>query len=330
MLNQVLRDKIDMPEYRLLYDSQIRLSAREIRNLMSTYIKNHRKKYRSNATDPLEAKLKQFGNEAGWLAHKVRELEKVIFDQNKGVSAAFAGKWRSIEFECVFRNQQKLDKFVSTSRANGWSKNITIKDDGSLRPNESDREGITKEVVVSYVSGNEQFVIDVCAALKKAAYVNKTCGTHVHFDMRDVVEPKTVKQFGTRLARCVPALKQLLPKSRRDNQYCQYSINDFSSGQRYSFVNLQAYNKHKTIEVRAHSGTLDADKILKWIAICEKIMTTRIRISEKDIATIEDLIQIFKFENDLAKFITERSHKFNTATPSSVRAPEDEDSEMPY
>lgn len=329
MLNQVLRDKIDMPEYRLLYDSQIRLTARDIRNAVSSYIKNHRKKYSSQAVDPLVAKLKQFGNEAGWLAFKVKELEKIIFDQNKGIPAVFAGKWRSIEFECIFRNQQKIDKFVSTSRANGWSKHITIKGDGSLRANDNDREGICQEVVVSYVAGNEQFVIDVCAALKKAAYVNKSCGTHVHFDMRDV-EMKTVKQLGTRLARCVPALKQLLPKSRRENQYCVNNINDFETGQRYSFVNLQAYNRHKTIEVRAHSGTLDAEKILNWIAICEKIMTTRIRTSKEEIATTEDLIQSFKFDEKLAKFITDRSHKFNNATTSSPRTPEDEDSEMPY
>ena len=34
---------------------------------------------------------------------------------------------------------------------------------------------------------------------------------------------------------------------------------------RYCGVNLHAYSDHNTIEIRIHSATLDADKVINWV-----------------------------------------------------------------
>ncbi len=323
MLNLTLRDKIEYPEYRLLYDSKMRLTEYTLRQTMRTYIKRIRNEYNSNAMiDPLLDKLTKHGNTGGWYTVKLRELERLIYDANKStVSADFQGQWRSIEFELVFKNEAAMNDFARDVRSKGYSKYVTIKHDGSIRPDDDDGEGRNhcKEVAVSYRSGNEQVIKDVCAALKDRAYINNSCGTHVHFDMRHVNE-RQVKQYAKRIARAVPALKAILPKSRRNNRYCNTTINDMRRGERYSFVNLQAYEKYQTLEIRGHSATLRADKILNWIGICEKIMTSRIRSMLDEITTPQELIKIYSFDGDLAKYITSRHSKFNTAKDITAAA----------
>jgi hypothetical protein len=319
MLNLKLREKIDVLDYRILYDTRLRLSSYTIRNEVRNYIKTFRAKWNSSEEQqcPLEQKFQQFGNSGGWAKFKSRELDKMIYDQHKPIPKDFIGQLRSIEFEVIFKGEQSMLDFAKEVRkTTGLIKDVTIKDDGSLRPDEDDRNGLCKEVVITYKSGDEQKVHAVCAALKGRAYINNSCGTHVHFDMRNADE-KTVRQYGRRLARCVPALKCLLPKSRRNNQYCAQNINDIGGGgrsnrhARYTFVNLQAYTKYQTIEVRGHSATIKADKILNWIKICEKIMMSRIRTKTEEITDSADLIKLFKLEGNLAEYVKERYNKFN-------------------
>jgi hypothetical protein len=151
---------------------------------------------------------------------------------------------------------------------------------------------------------------------------------------------KQVKQYGARLARCVPALKMMLPKSRRNNQFCLNVINDIPrAGQalpppnqidkeRYVFINLKSYRRFETIEVRGHSGTLNAEKVLNWIALCDKIMSTRVRVKSEthEIRNPLDLIKIYKLDENLTNYVTERFTLFNTARERemfAVQAPRD-------
>lgn len=327
MLNAVLRSKIEYPEFRLIYDSKMRLTSPDVLNALQIYIKNLRAQSRAPAlvADKFAAKLAKFGNEGGWYKAKVRELEKIIFDEQKGIPDTNHGEWRSIEFEVLFKSADSKADFVKAIRAARYhTKNVTIKDDGSLRTDEEDRAGICNEVCVSYKSGEEKIVRDVCALLSKCSYVNNSCGTHVHFDMRNVDE-KTVKQYGKRIARCAPALKMLLPKSRRENKYCATNINDMRGNgdrnSRYAFVNLQAYTKYKTLEVRGHSATTRADKILNWIKLCEKIMTSRIRARTEEITDPQELIKVFKFDTDMVEYINERQTKFNNIVLPKIVLP---------
>lgn len=344
MLNVNLRNKLDRPEYRFLYDLGFRLTDPHFRQVIQAAVQNVRKSVRAKGMDQLKFKLEQFGNKGGWAKVKIKELEKIIFDESKRPPDDFKGLWRSVEFEAIFTGQPALDEFIKAVRAKGLSKFVTVKDDGSLRTDEDDKYALRKEVVVSYKAGDEQILRYICEQMDSPAlraqtgtgraYVNNTCGLHVHFDMRVVPgattpaeAEKQVKQYGARLARCVPALKMILPKSRRNNQFCFTPINDMGRAdkpaqdphhidkERYAFVNLKSYRRHETIEVRGHSGTLNADKVLNWIALCEKIMTTRIRFKSEthEIRNPMDLIKAYKLDDKLSEYIQDRFVKFNTA-----------------
>lgn len=230
-----------------------------------------------------------------------------VFDLNKKIPNEFQGQWRSIEFEVIFRTAEALNAFANWAEQSKYDAYITIKGDGSIRYDFYKNEQ-AREVVVSYRKGDEHIVREVCENLREKAFVNKSCGTHVHFDMRGFTLTQ-VKNFGARLAQCVPALRLMLPKSRHNNQYCYGSINGIEAGSRYSFVNMQAYIKHKTIEVRAHSGTINASKILNWIAICDQIMTKNKAL--KTIDSIPALIKHCEFDKEMADYINRRIERLN-------------------
>lgn len=228
--------------------------------------------------------------------------------RKKGVPNEFLGQWRSIEFEMIFKNQNRSREFAKYLEEKEYDKFVTIKSDGSVHPSNDDYNGYPREVVVSFRSGKEDIVRDICRWLKGNAYVNGSCGTHVHFDMRGA-NIKTVEKYGQRLAMCIPALKQLLPKSRRNSEWCEDDLNTMDGYNRYAFVNMMAYNRHKTIEVRAHSGTLNAKKILNWIKVCEKIMLNG--APTKQITKPEQLIKHYKFGKRLTDYVNLRTQQVN-------------------
>lgn len=357
---QAISSGLEKPEYRCLYDLNIRLSdphfSSAIRNAVQVVRKNHTVK----GKDTLAFKLDQFGNNGGWAVVKIKELEQIIYDESKRPPDEFKGLWRSVEFEAIFTDEKMLQEFVSACRVKGLAKYVTVKKDNSLRSDEDDPttekhgKALCKEVCVTYKAGDpkigENIVRYVCEQMDSPAlremqmkrigrdvgraYVNNTCGLHVHFDMRVVPGATTtqeiekqVKKYGERLARAVPALKMLLPKSRRNNQFCLNVINELPKANampmpnggidkdRYSFINLKSYRRFETIEVRGHSGTLNADKVLNWTALCEKIMTTRIRFKSDthEIRNPLELIKIYKLDQTLTSYIHDRFVQCNTA-----------------
>lgn len=336
MLNAILRNKLERPEYRVLYDLDFLLTDPNFRQTIQSAVQNLRKNIRATGhRDDLAWKLEQFGNNGGWSLIKIKEFEKAIYDESKRPFDEFKGLARSIEFECIFNDQKSLEDFVRKVRGKGLVKWVTVKKDNSLRTDEDDKgRGLCKEVCVTYKAGDERILRSVCAELDTTAYVNNTCSTHVHFDMSIVPgattpqeAEKQVKQYGNRLARCVPALKMILPKSRRNNGFCLNVINDIPrpgtplapanqiDKERYTFINLKSYRRFETIEVRGHSGTINAEKVLNWAALCEKIMTTRIRHKSvtHEIRNPLELIKIYKLDNKLANYVQDRFVAFNTA-----------------
>lgn len=229
---------------------------------------------------------------------------------NKGVPKTFLGEWRSIEFELIFNSSKDLTRFVKFVEDSGYDAVVTVKYDGSIAPRYNNYDEQDREVVVSYPKGKEQIVRDICKFLKGKAYVNASCGTHVHFDMRGIKRDR-VLLYGKRLAQAVPALKKILPHSRRESEYCWRSINSLDSGDRYAFVNMLAYKEHKTIEIRGHSGTLNASKILNWIKLLDFIMHSEEDLSKTRIRTPKQLIECYKLDEKLTAFVKKRELETN-------------------
>ena len=95
--------------------------------------------------------------------------------------------------------------------------------------------------------------------------VNRSCGLHVHLDQRGK-SYEDVKKLAVRMDKWLVALKEFVPESRRNADYCKPGI---SRTDRYHAVNLCSYERYKTLEIRLHSGTTDYTKILSWIRLLE-------------------------------------------------------------
>lgn len=95
------------------------------------------------------------------------------------------------------------------------------------------------------------------------AYVNGTCGLHIHLDMRN----RSPLMSAERLFNVQPLIMNTIDKSRKRNDYCRRVKNVMSllDHDKYKAINFgAAYSKHKTIEVRAHEGTVDTNEICNW------------------------------------------------------------------
>ena len=107
------------------------------------------------------------------------------------------------------------------------------------------------------------------SVLKKLDFrTNRSCGLHVHMhaahlSTNDRHEKQKIMLAWLRL------LKNFVPASRRENDYTRLNItNTTARRNRYAAVNIQTGRKD-TIEVRLHSATTDATKIMMWIRLCE-------------------------------------------------------------
>ena len=140
---------------------------------------------------------------------------------------------------------------------------------------------------------------DVCGEITKRDYkINASCGLHVHINCacRGVEFLKKVTLLYYKFEKY---LFEVVPKSRRKNRYCKslnlnmntlervktmlefkqwfydtkdsYDLYDYSTMKyydgRYFAFNLHSYFYRGTIEVRHHSGTTSALKIINWIKI---------------------------------------------------------------
>lgn len=141
--------------------------------------------------------------------------------------------------------------------------------------------------------GLEELEIVYSVLNKLGAKVDKTCGTHVHFDIAEFTY-NNVKSFINLYKHYQPVINYLLPKSRRDNPYCNQirnttikRINDYYEtprkewdmrrlaniiGTRYSVINLSSYLKYGTLELRQHGGTIEFEKIEAWIVLMYQLL----------------------------------------------------------
>lgn len=144
---------------------------------------------------------------------------------------------------------------------------VDVKYDSSIDVDDYD-EQLPVELTLCLVKSDHysrlRKLINVLNELK--AKVNKTCGLHIHLDMRN----KTSNQITIetkRLYSALPVLKKLVPKSRwvnADDSYCRINSKfSMTNADKYQAINTSALQRHNTIEIRLHSGTTNFTKIKK-------------------------------------------------------------------
>jgi hypothetical protein len=111
--------------------------------------------------------------------------------------------------------------------------------------------------------------------------VNRSCGTHVHFDAYDWTIDDMARLALVWAKIEVPVLWYLVSPSRRNGEFCRrvdegYVVDLAGRGpegmDRYHSLNLAAYHAHKTIEIRLHQGTTESKKIVPWAVFMAKLL----------------------------------------------------------
>ena len=119
------------------------------------------------------------------------------------------------------------------------------------------------------------WVLDLCDVK-----VNESCGFHVHMDASDF-SIDTWKNLALSYKHIEPLIDSFMPRTRRDNRYCKslnalpetriiraatiHELQQVFGNSRYYKINLKAYSRHRTVEFRQHSGTINFAKMEKWI-----------------------------------------------------------------
>lgn len=214
-----------------------------------------------------------------------------------------------VEIECVNCERRSL---INAARANS----LDVRSEGY---NHTDNDHYIKIVSDSSISGENPnevvtHILNGAAGIKTVnalcqsldavgATVNKSCGLHVHFGCKKMTDEWYVNIFANYKA-CKKVIDTFLAPSRRgeDSRWCHGLARfDFAScrtagdvyrmmGGRYYCVNPEAWARHKTIEFRQHQGSVNAEKIEKWVKfLAALILYSREHRIDREVTSIDGL-----------------------------------------
>lgn len=161
-----------------------------------------------------------------------------------------------------------------------------------------------------------QTVVELaCKAIveKGNGITNKTCGLHVHLDMRN---HDNVPMAFNNLVALDQLFYSMVPGARKKNQYSKpnkyrtWEQETTRGGERYVGINANAYRKYKTLECRIHSGTLSARKINYWIQLLCLIGYSPLDLT--NVNNLTDLIAVTGMKPELQAYCLERLLQFKS------------------
>jgi len=235
-----------------------------------------------------------------FLVAHVRKLNQILETSKNPMTKE---RHLGIELEFLMPKDKRIE-IENTLRNSPYKNYFSLGRDGSV--NSSDEYlGAELRICVPASQYHEVILFVSQTLIGNGCKVDKSCGLHVHLDSR-FDDPKKIFE---NLLDQQAAIFDLVPKSRRDNQYCRYTKKgDYLRGERYKSINSCAYNKYKTIEVRLHGGTIEAEKINNWI-----LLLTTIGYSTADVtrsSKVKTMITKFDFSESLKAFFLAREEKF--------------------
>tara|TARA_R110001583_G_scaffold86509_2_gene225940 strand:- start:5775 stop:6920 length:1146 start_codon:yes stop_codon:yes gene_type:complete len=246
-----------------------------------------------------------FHDDESYCEHCCPDYRDTMVMDNKSVpsssrvSDTFVYPIRSLvglEVECIVPDSEEMDTPMY------WS-NVS---DGSIN---TEGSGMGTELVSTPASGD--LLMENINNLMRwkdyyGAWVNRSCGFHVHFNSIDKT-PREVAHIAIVYQKFQDVLKSMMPDSRQDSNWCRdstmnlnalrnvdseealideyYESMDCSPSSekyndaRYCGINIHSRYYHGTIEFRLHSGTINKEKITNWISILNCIMLKGVEIS---------------------------------------------------
>lgn len=217
-----------------------------------------------------------------------------------------------IEVECVTPYDVDLTPLVPFSK---W---VDVGADGSIN-HKSNEIGTEVRICMRRDEVREVLPKIMQAIKSMGAYVNKSCGLHVHLDQRGNNAPEGTFQ---KLVRSLGLLYTVVPASRRRNKYCKRNrhadFNQAIHGDRYKAINASAFHRHNTIEVRLFGGTLEETKVINWIETLYAITSGQVVL--RCPKTFDTALKYWNLSAENLKWLKERQVKFaelNSLAPVS-------------
>lgn len=243
-------------------------------------------------------------NEMGVIMRFLKSADKqVVFEEKKPQTK---DNYIGVELE-FFCDLDKDDLSFKLYEA-GLGKHVCLKDDGSIHG----EQGAHNHEVCILAKEKDIFSVikDVSEVLRLSnAKVNKSCGLHVHLDMRN----RDHEVAFHNLISSQNVLYAMNPFSRQAGTYCKrVETKDFkiaASGDRYFGINATAFAKHKTIEIRIHSGTIMDEKINNWIKLLLAITSKKGAVKQSS-SSLKGFLKEYDVDGKLGKYIFERVAKF--------------------
>lgn len=294
--------------------------------------------------------------------NRILEMLRAKFDPKKPKAPTMSslGEWIGIEIECFipyeslglsdyeYDSSEEYDEDEDSDRRDSHDdvtyanadkrlskliqerkiKNVQTKTDGSINVGDTDEQCFTVEFCILSTRQDRSNLKAVCDLLSELdARVNRSCGLHVHLDVRDLLKvvntregrPNSVPQYeyreprkamtrAYRLKHALPLLTQMVPPSRRNNTFCRLEIS--KNGDRYCAINTTAIEKFGTIEVRLHSGTTSFKKISNWIDFLYLLSRSQ-KLTRNEVFTVKRLTELIKVPRELLTYVKERVNKFS-------------------
>ncbi len=277
-------------------------------------------------------KLKQKGKGAVLAkyieAYDIEERELNIPENKRAIG---------IEIECTMPlSADEINTLLAKEKVR--LKGVCLTNDGSVRASESDYS-YEFRVVTTQESGYENLRQLLAFINKHGASVNASCGLHVHLDMRREVKCplrgipiQPIKN----LKAALPLLTSMVPSARRNDYFCRRNITEYTKAfpkrrqgeseseceersimpERYTKINVLAYQTHRTYEVRLHSGTTSFEKIKNWCEVLSSIAYSKNTINT---ASPTRLARELLWSPELLAYVKTRVKKFLKETPQQKR-----------
>lgn len=233
----------------------------------------------------------------------------------RNTSANYVG----VEIEFVYNG--RMDKLENLFIKHRLHKNVQMTTDGSVHACHNAPRGYAGGEL--RILGTENTIEEVlrktCSVITCGAidgYVNRSCGLHVHLDMRK----RDAKMVYTNLVRVMNLLTRSQPAGRTLSHFCVPNKHDEMNAtqegltnRKYLVVNPMPYlNDRNTIEVRVHEGSVDADAINNWVQFLNAIANHGEVIPKKNYESAKQLAKIVNIPTASVNYIDSRIERYYT------------------
>jgi hypothetical protein len=217
-----------------------------------------------------------------------------------------------IEIEMLSpKTVSEMEKLMIKARLHKY---VNIGDDASIR---TDTDGFNRMELRVCLPENllESHLKILCDVLRKNdCYANRSCGMHVHVDMRNRDPELCYRNF----FKVQDVMLEAQPMSRRKNKYCMPStekelkLSEFDDTDRRSAINTNSYNKNnmRTIEIRIHEGATKYRDIINWVKFLVGTASLKTDLP-KVVTTVSELRSMDYLTESVLSHLEERIEEYS-------------------